>query len=172
MELQIGDKVKIVDDTAQGIVRKISTHSVIVEIDGFEEQYPISSVIKIDEAFEQRFSNLNPQTVKDKNTIPKVSKRKSKNQPFVIDIHIHEILDNFNGIHKSEFLEIQLNYFERKLNEAIQKRIKKMIVIHGVGDGVLKSEVRKILSSYDNVQFFDAPYKDYGFGATQIEFYY
>ena len=47
-----------------------------------------------------------------------------------------------------------------------------MIVIHGVGDGILKSEVRKILSKYEHLHFFDAPYREYGFGATQIEFFH
>jgi dsDNA-specific endonuclease/ATPase MutS2 len=55
------------------------------------------------------------------------------------------------------------------LNVAIRSKIKKLIVIHGVGEGVLKSAIRKeLMEHYYQYEFHDASYSDYGYGATEI----
>ena len=55
-----------------------------------------------------------------------------------------------------------------ELNAAIRDGKKKLIVIHGVGEGILREEVRKVLQFYDNVQFHDADMRKYGVGATEV----
>jgi dsDNA-specific endonuclease/ATPase MutS2 len=48
-----------------------------------------------------------------------------------------------------------------------------MVVIHGVGEGVLKQEIRKELKEfYPHFDFYDASYQEYGYGATEIELKY
>ena len=54
---------------------------------------------------------------------------------------------------------------------AQEKSISKIIVIHGVGEGVLKNEIRSFLSKKENLEFFDASYADYGKGATEIRLF-
>jgi dsDNA-specific endonuclease/ATPase MutS2 len=44
-------------------------------------------------------------------------------------------------------------------------------VIHGVGNGKLKQEILAILKTVDGIEYFDASYKDYGYGATEIRIY-
>jgi dsDNA-specific endonuclease/ATPase MutS2 len=44
-------------------------------------------------------------------------------------------------------------------------------VIHGVGNGKLKSEIIEILKTIDDISFYDASYKNYGYGATEIMIY-
>ncbi|MBN2261553.1 MAG: Smr/MutS family protein, partial [Prolixibacteraceae bacterium] len=52
---------------------------------------------------------------------------------------------------------------------AIKNRVKRVVFIHGVGNGVLKQEIAKRLSSkYARFQFQDASFKEYGFGATMV----
>ena len=50
----------------------------------------------------------------------------------------------------------------------IKKRIQKVVFIHGVGEGVLKQEVRSILTSHGNIEFWDADFREYGSGATHV----
>jgi dsDNA-specific endonuclease/ATPase MutS2 len=45
--------------------------------------------------------------------------------------------------------------------------VKRFVVIHGVGKGRLRDEIRKQLSA-DNIEHYDAPLSKYGFGATEI----
>jgi dsDNA-specific endonuclease/ATPase MutS2 len=46
-----------------------------------------------------------------------------------------------------------------------------MVFIHGVGEGVLRQELETLLGRYSNVQFYDADYKSYGIGATEVRIF-
>lgn len=102
---------------------------------------------------------------------PKKSKPHSNNNPaneIEIDLHIEELLDNYAGMSNAEIILIQLKHFQKTLDKAINGHYRKLVVIHGVGNGRLKQEVRAILSSYTNLRFYDGSYSKYGFGATEI----
>lgn len=102
---------------------------------------------------------------------PKRSKPHSTNNPaneIEIDLHIEELLDNYAGMSNAEIIQIQLKHFQKTLDKAINGHYRKLVVIHGVGNGRLKQEVRAILSSHSNLRFYDGSYSKYGFGATEI----
>ena len=86
-----------------------------------------------------------------------------------VDLHIHQLLDNHSRMSNSEIIAIQLEHFERTLRLAEEKKIKRVIFIHGVGQGVLRAEIRKMLSQYyPNCSYMDGPYTTYGYGATEV----
>ena len=64
-------------------------------------------------------------------------------------------------------LSLQLETAKKKIEFAITKRIPKIVFIHGVGEGVLKSELHYLFGRYP-VRFYDASYKKYGLGATEV----
>ena len=86
-----------------------------------------------------------------------------------VDLHLHELVEDVARLDESERLAYQLRYFERALNAAIRDGKRKLIVIHGVGEGILREEVRKVLQYYDHVRFHDADMRRYGSGATEVE---
>ncbi len=86
-----------------------------------------------------------------------------------VDLHLHEIVEDETRLDEGERLEFQIRYFERALNAAIRDGKRKLIVIHGVGEGVLREEVRKVLQFYDHVRYHDADVRRYGSGATEVE---
>jgi dsDNA-specific endonuclease/ATPase MutS2 len=65
-------------------------------------------------------------------------------------------------------LNIQLDTAKNQLEFAIKKRIQKIVFIHGVGEGVLRTELETMLGRYDNLKFYDADYRQYGVGATEV----
>jgi dsDNA-specific endonuclease/ATPase MutS2 len=85
-----------------------------------------------------------------------------------INLHIEELLDSYKGMSNGEIIQVQLKHFQQALDKAINEHYRKLVVIHGVGNGRLKGEVRNILSSYNNLKHHDASYSKYGFGATEI----
>lgn len=92
-------------------------------------------------------------------------------QPDIIevDLHIHELIDNSAGLSNREILEIQMEKVEREMHLAIQSRAKRIVFIHGVGQGVLKQEVAKLLiNKFPKYAFQDASFKEYGYGATMV----
>ena len=65
-------------------------------------------------------------------------------------------------------LNIQLETAKRQLDFAIQKRIQKVVFIHGVGEGILKEELHDLFKKYENIKYYDAEYQKYGLGATEV----
>jgi hypothetical protein len=84
-----------------------------------------------------------------------------------IDLHIEELIDNYGGMSNAEIVLVQLRHFQKALDKAINEHYRSLTVIHGVGNGRLKQEVRAILSQM-RLRFHDASYSKYGFGATEI----
>ncbi len=100
-----------------------------------------------------------------------VAKQQLKDLTKEIDLHIEELVDSYSNLTNSQILNIQLERFEKELDYCIQNGFKKLIVIHGVGNGKLKSEITTILKGTDNINFYDGSYKNYGYGATEIIIY-
>ena len=67
-------------------------------------------------------------------------------------------------------LDIQMDKFHSELQAALKsKKKKKIVFIHGVGNGRLRYELRKSLErNYSNLDFQDASFKEYGYGATLV----
>jgi hypothetical protein len=87
---------------------------------------------------------------------------------WVIDLHIEEIIDDYRRLSNGEILEIQLKKFHQVIQDALKKKIKRLIVIHGVGKGVLKNEIMKEVCNYNIISIHDAPYLEFGKGATEL----
>lgn len=85
-----------------------------------------------------------------------------------VDLHIHSLVDNTAGLDNYQLMNIQLDYVRRSLESAVKSGFEKVIYIHGVGAGILKIELRKLLESYDFVEFYDASIAKYGIGATEV----
>lgn len=86
-----------------------------------------------------------------------------------VDLHINELIDDIRGLSNTEMLKIQMDRFLQEMDDAIKNQVKKIIFIHGVGNGTLKQEVRRELSSrYRKYSFQDASFQEYGYGATMV----
>ena len=85
-----------------------------------------------------------------------------------VDLHIEELVDKPGDLSSFEMLNIQLERFEKELDEAMANHYRKVIFIHGVGNGRLRQEIHAILKKTRGVTFQDGSYKEYGYGATQV----
>ena len=95
---------------------------------------------------------------------------KKRTSIWEIDLHIENLLDNAKNLTNTEILLKQMSNFKNTFLKARDKRIQKLVVIHGVGEGVLKNEIRSYLSKQENIEYFDASYLEYGKGATEVRF--
>ncbi|HLG03629.1 MAG TPA: DUF2027 domain-containing protein [Bacteroidia bacterium] len=108
---------------------------------------------------------------KDKPVAAKQSTPSRKNQQTEkeVDLHIEELLENYSGMSNAELLDVQLRKMQSELDEAMLNRCQRIIFIHGVGNGRLKQEIQKILSTVKGIRYHDASYQRFGFGATEVE---
>lgn len=177
MRLQIGNKVAVLDDVLKGIVTKINGNEISVETeDGMVFNFLASELVKIDKEQHEltKFSDINNPLLKEKIATHKTKKShfiKDKNEVILeVDLHINQLIKSTRGLDNYDMLNLQLDTAKRKIEFAIAKRISKVVFIHGVGEGVLKAELKSLLNRYP-VKFYDASYKKYGLGATEVYVY-
>lgn len=100
---------------------------------------------------------------------PKTFKKIDKPEEEIVDLHIHELIEDEKELSNKEMLDIQIDIFNRKMKDAIDKKLKRIVFIHGVGNGKLKTEVRRELDrSYKKYTYQDASFREYGWGATLV----
>ncbi|MFN5133844.1 MAG: Smr/MutS family protein [Chitinophagaceae bacterium] len=91
----------------------------------------------------------------------------------VIDLHIDKITSNWKGMNNFEILSLQLKEFEKYYELSILHHQPSLIIIHGVGEGVLRDEVHQRLRTKKEVKSFVNQYHPlYGYGATEVFFEY
>jgi len=123
----------------------------------------------IDQLTEKDFKEV--VDAKDKANRPRIKEKEKIILPenVEVDLHIENLIDNASGLSNHEILEIQMKHFHEEMKLAIEKRVKRIIFIHGVGNGVLKQEIhRKLKSTYARYYFQDASFQEYGYGATLV----
>jgi Smr domain len=88
----------------------------------------------------------------------------------VIDLHIEKLTRDFMTLSNAQMIEIQLKAFENQLEKAIASGMDEITFIHGVGNGVLRTELHRRMSKHKNVKFFeDAQKEKFGYGATKVK---
>ena len=177
-KLSVGDNVEVLDDTLLGVVTAIVGDTITIETDmGFSISYASKELIKKPSKDTIRVSNYEVAKIKQEKEQPKrknrqVVKAKERNVPKMeVDLHINQLVKSSKGMGNFDMLNLQLETAKHKLNFAIQKRIQKIVFIHGVGEGVLKEELHYLFNKYDNLKFYDADYQKYGLGATEVYIY-
>lgn len=99
----------------------------------------------------------------------KTFKAKSTPELLEVDLHIHELLDSWENLSNGDILQIQLDKFHSVMQANGANKGRKLVFIHGVGNGTLKTELRKQLErKYKGINFQDASFREYGYGATMV----
>lgn len=173
-DFKIGDFVETLDDNIKGVIVNLEgDHLKIRTEDDFEMRFKAEEIIKIPEnELNIKDEDLYKVIQQELNNPKKSNYRKEKKtQRIEIDLHIHELIDDARHLSNFEILNIQLNKAKNQLEWAINKRLKYVVFIHGVGQGVLKAELLTLFRRYENLEYYDADYQTYGFGATEVYIY-
>lgn len=180
MSFQIGEQVAFLYESGGGVVRRIDNHIYFVEDEtGFERPFRINELARI-HGTDYRIDSMNTMLsaeddVQDEQHTVRKENRTGYLKPidvWEIDLHIEEITDTHAGMSNAQILNKQMAMFKSFYQKARGKQIRKLVVIHGVGEGVLKEEIRMFLHNKDGIEYYDASYQEYGKGATAIEIRY
>ncbi|MDR3269742.1 MAG: DUF2027 domain-containing protein [Tannerella sp.] len=150
-----------------------------LENDFFEEDALIIPVIRADvpekpilvSAMELQEALLRQKQDADRPSSPEPSKPKKTELPTIeIDLHIHQLLDQTQGLSASDMLNYQLDKFHEAMKEYAGEKGRKIVFIHGKGEGILRKAIEKELKNrYKSCQYQDASFLEYGFGATLVK---
>ena len=101
--------------------------------------------------------------------VKKSARQRRDGDKLVVDLHISELVDNTRGLSNADMLNLQIDEFSRVMDENLRNKGKKIIFIHGKGEGVLRNAIMKELNHrYKGHDVQDASFREYGFGATQV----
>jgi dsDNA-specific endonuclease/ATPase MutS2 len=181
MKFTINDQVAVIDDVIKGKVVAVSNDTIQVETtDGFMFNFSPSELVVIKENQKDlaKFSDISNEHLIEK--IESSSKKKQpkfkstlkpeKLPPMEVDLHIQNLTSTIKGLDNYDMLTLQIETAKQKIEFAIRNRIPKIVFIHGVGEGVLKSELEFLFKKYP-IEWYAASFKKYGLGATEVYIY-
>lgn len=88
-----------------------------------------------------------------------------------LDLHIENLVENWQKLSNAEILAIQLSSFETFLQKALRLGAPGVFIIHGVGKGKLRNEIATLLLKNPDVKTFKNEFHPkYGWGATEVIF--
>lgn len=86
-----------------------------------------------------------------------------------VDLHIEELLETTAGMNSFDILNHQLDVVRKTIDENIRYKGKKIVFIHGKGEGVLRNAImQELRRKYPRCLSQDASFQKYGFGATMV----
>jgi hypothetical protein len=132
----------------------------------------VVKVLSLTEHFQPVAQSVQPEAANRRqpegNADPLIAKYQVASGEAVVDLHIHELVDDPSNLEKSEILDFQKNFFLKSLDSAVVNHYRKVIYIHGVGNGILRKNLMDLLEKQKGFEFFDAPMANYGVGALEV----
>lgn len=180
MKTSIGDKVKVINENFEGEIKSILQNNrlIITCADGFDYEFSTNEVVIIDKDDNPQYivdevqvstKIVTDQYIKGSFLNKYISTSKFKyNRTLEIDLHLDKLVDHPQGLDDWQRLHTQMQHVKNCLSAANEKNIRKIVFIHGVGTGVLKTELHNYLSTFDNITITTADFNEYGNGATEI----
>jgi dsDNA-specific endonuclease/ATPase MutS2 len=168
MQFFVGDKIFFKKEKLEGEIVKINSlyKVTVLSKDGFERNVSVRDLVKIEQSPDKVTAYGADFYSKDLASKVIKSQKKPRSQSVLkVDLHIELLTSNYQYMDSFEIVQVQLNECHNKIEKALNSKITKLEIIHGIGEGILKDEVHTILKNY-NLRFYLT--KDGG--ATEVYF--
>ena len=190
-EFKVGDLVKFLNDVGTATVVRVEGEVVIVEDeDGFERSVERAELMDAGDRDqdEKKYGNKLPDVAQL--LTQEVGERRMKelhrdfevryqhaqatsmsrrDAHMEVDLHIHELVDDQRGLADGAKLAIQMAHFDRMMDIAKREKLRRIVFIHGVGQGVLRHQIRTALDQHHpDCNYREGDPRRYGSGATEV----
>lgn len=164
--MKIGDKVSILNDNLEGIVTSVHGDEVIFKDEhGFTYRYEKAMLVVQNASI---YEHIKPV---EKYSESKVSSKKHNKSHLVLDLHFDKLVKapaNYNSIER-------LFHQREKLLETLEfcknNRVKKMEIIHGLGDGTVQKMVIQTLEDQTGLDFHNKDILHHQSAGIIVEFH-
>ena len=164
MVFQLNEEVSILNEAGiYRVLRAEGTFLWLMDEHGFDRKVSIEFVV--------RRLQIPVQKVPNKDHLAMNSSKKSiKNEEIPsIDLHHHELNLDERNLSKHEILTAQLDAFKRFCNQMIHLKTKRFRVVHGIGEGRLKTELQTLVHVKAGLSMHDDQVTRGKVGASMIE---
>jgi len=163
--VKIGDLVSVIDDDLKGKISAFKGNLVQIEDEhGFHYDIEKSKVVLYNHNIYDDIS-----ITAKKETSTKISK-KNQTQPQSIDLHFEKLVNNPQDFESWERLMIQREKLIEKLEYCRSNNMKKLNIIHGIGDGVLQNMVHEVLQGFAGIEYEDHDFFYHSTGNVLVTF--
>ncbi len=186
-----GDQVSVIHNEVSGKVISVNGPKITIEdSDGFIRYYRSTELAK------KVINNYNIDTaeaikyIEDKVEIESKSMTEQKtevkkksvlsaddNMSNEIDLHIEVLMPEATYWLVSDILQKQMIACRSFVEKVVANHLKRIILIHGKGEGVLKNEIYSYLNRVEeqlhvSISYNDADFRTFGIGATEVNITY
>ena len=190
-DFKVGDLVKFLNDVGTATVLRVEGNVVIVEDeDGFERsveraelmdagdrdqdenkygtKLPDVAQLLTQEVGERRMKELQ-RDFEVRYQHAQATSMSRRDAHMEVDLHIHELVDDQRGLADGAKLAIQMAHFDRMMDIAKREKLRRIVFIHGVGQGVLRHQIRTALDQHHpDCNYREGDPRRYGSGATEV----
>lgn len=142
--LQVGQSVVLMDSDLRGKITKLGKRVSIELEDGLviEAAYGEFAVTDQEEVSSLKKAKVKPHGSKQVHS--RKMSRPTGDGSLTVDLHI-EAIPGGRSVPKGQQLQFQMDIFRRTIRENLPHKGLKITFIHGIGDGILKTAIRKEL---------------------------
>ncbi|MCD1118756.1 Smr/MutS family protein [Chryseobacterium turcicum] len=164
--MKIGDKVSVVDEDLSGVITSTKGNIVVFKDEyGFTYQYSKEKLVpKNAEMYE------NIKIIKKAEPKKIVSKKHDKN-PLILDLHFENLVRNPYDYDSFERLFLQKEKLIQTISFCRKNHLKRLEIVHGIGDGTLQRMVFDVLESQTGLDFYNKEILHHQSGAVMVEFH-
>ena len=164
--MRIGDQISVLDENLSGIITSVNGNIVVFKDEyGFTYQYPKEKLVPKNASI---YENI--EVIRKAEPRKVISKKHDKN-PLILDLHFHNLVKNPTDYDSFERLFIQKEKLIETISFCRKNHLKRLEIVHGIGDGVLQKMVWDILESQTNLDFYNKEILHHQSGAIMVEFH-
>lgn len=179
----VGDIVSVLyQDISGKVIESSRVYTTIEDKDGLRLKFKTNELVLRPELSDYALTEISVKAddIAEFKLVPDVKSKKIdsikiSNIP-EIDLHLEALEDKIYLESHNQILQKQLTAFKNFYKKAIEKKHKRIVVIHGKGEGILKAEIHLFLNRIQKdgaiqLSYNDADLNEYGAGgATEIIF--
>lgn len=157
-EFKIGDKIKFIRSNDFGVIKEIiSERKVKVEdSSNFIVQVNKDEIILQDDSTNSVSSYGDLSKIKDDSYVKRKKEKKVSNLNVMkVDLHIENLITDYHLMTNQEIIHAQIKKCEDVLMKSLNSNVQKLVIVHGIGEGVLKKEVHNLLNKYE-MRYFES----------------
>ena len=160
----IGEVISILNETGNYTVVSIGSEVInVVDEHGFD------LAISLDKAVKIHHFKTGAISIKDSDKPKPKKQTKFAEEVPRLDLHFESFDTHKYEVSAHEKFTIQMNTFKRFINDHLKNKTTRVLIIHGVGEGRLKSEILACLRGRNGYDMNDANYSQRGVGASYID---
>jgi hypothetical protein len=159
-----GEQVTILNETGTYIFVRLNKGKAVIEDEhGFEREIEFNFLVR------RRKIEVKTTSLKGKDDSILQSIEDGIKVLPEIDLHIENLLEHSSAMSAHEKFTCQINAFKQFTNEMLRQRKTRFRVVHGIGEGRLKSEIRTMIQGKIGFQMHDDNIVNGKVGASLIE---